>query len=922
MLKKILAMTLCIAMLLSVSAFAAVTTDEVTGMVIATDNFETEDGYTADQKRNSNANNLLTSSIFAGAPPEATTSYGYSTSYAREGKGTNGSMGLEIGIADGNYTTRFVMTKDLEIGADTNTKIYELSYDVKTTDTSGAVYLGAYGSRSIDGGLFRLTKNGNIFVFENGAFVDSGIAFESDAWYHVDVVASGKNRYGYLTTEGGDALFASRTGVTKPRINLEIHGSTSSSGRSSTLKVYLDNVKLVEFEPANIDPAVVQAPQVSGKTNIQADTVSTVFTANQLLNTESKAILTPADGEAAECSISVDASAPYAYKIAFPALAEGEEYTLDLSGIESVSGEALPETAVYTFKTVAAAIDLLSSTIENGARDVSEEIKEMTVTFTREAVNPPATVSITGGKAPITATVTTNDNTEFTFDWSSFVDDLQGLTEYTIDLSEFVGDDGLSSKTPAITFTTQSTAVVKITDDFESVLSTDTGYNTLDSKGNRKNPAIPLTTGEGNASGYVSSVAGYEGNGSAIKVITKTSGSCVNPIYLHEKITPAQNVTETGTQYEQIVVTYRFNFAKFADHGTVAKWNKDAVEGKSRGAQIRFLANKSKSGGTPVARIISYNEPGKCYFNSIGQETTYPDAEVIENHWYNIIWTIDGTQQTFMVVDAEGTNKGRVVFKNSVTSTGYTAGDALTVVPIAVGRQKESNGDIWNENLNVLADDFTVWRIKPWKMGNAMNETADKVITQTALGAKCDFAFDQPVVLNKSMFSIADSENNETFEFTYPDFTKATAYVTDLNQNQEYTVDYSGVKSAGKAGFGDTTVNKLYRFTSGELQDEAQITSATYIGFNKDDVLYFNVSSKSYLTGRFIIAFYNAENPGKIEAIKLMSGRIVPGSNSFGYTFSEAVNADSAKIYVWSYADGFVPVATNYMIATQVQSAN
>lgn len=892
MLKKILAITLSMAMLMSVSAFASVDTDSFTGKITYTENFD-DKTPTAD----ATSNPATVSDVLAENTSEVKT-----RANIVDGAGPDGSKAMVVDNTYYNADNRIFGTVNLGVSS-TMTHVVKLKYDFKLTklytgswtwtcSLGGGVNMSSDKTSSIVYELFTIGKDGSLSRYSNGSLGDSGKDIEPGKWYTLEQYMDSSNWYGWIYESD-----------TKTPVAYSTHSNSSSRAYSSAVilngssavcsaGMTFDNIVAERYTLANVGPTIVKAPEVAGKTGVDVTTKTTKVQFDQMVGTSVKPTLTPADGTATACAISIDTTMPFTYNIALPTLQPSTTYTLDLSGVKNGGGATVGNSGIYTFTTAGPAMDVVSSTVANGATGVSEELKSFDITFTQPAINPPATVSVTGGATPITATVTAKDatNTVFTIDWSSYTDDLLGLTEYSVDLTGFVDADENESKTAAITFTTKSTAIEKIVEDFEWDFTGQSGFNTIPDSGSvPTKPEKPLTTGKGNISNRVYKVAGYNG-GSAVQMQTKTIGSGVSPLHLHNKLTPAQN----NGEWEKFVVTYRIKIEDLGDTGTL----------------MYFTAGKT-TGAKPVARVITYNDYEKAFFNSIGQEETYPDGEVIKNHWYNIIWTIDGINQTFMVVDAE---TGNVVFRNSIESDAYTAGEAITVTPLSMQRDGSSN-PVRNHNLIVCADDFTVWRVKPWKAGNALEEAA-KIVSATGIGASAEFTFNQPVVLAGNMFTVETGDETVTpaYTFKYPDFCKAIANFSDLNQKTDYNVSYSNIKSAGGAGFGGDKATKLFSFTTETAADEITGTAA-YTGFNADDTITATLTSKSDLTANIFVAFTKGT---EIQSVKPVRTALVEGANTVSITLDSAIDADGAKVYVWSLGK-LVPLMATPAVAAQAQ---
>ena len=125
-----------------------------------------------------------------------------------------------------------------------------------------------------------------------------------------------------------------------------------SSADNNKTSLLLDNVRCKDYEMANVNPVITQAPFESGSDAVALNTSKVSVTLDQAIDTsKSVATLTRVGGKESTCSIETDNSKPYTYTINLSTLEAYTTYTLDLSGLRNGINAAIGDGAVYTFTT-------------------------------------------------------------------------------------------------------------------------------------------------------------------------------------------------------------------------------------------------------------------------------------------------------------------------------------------------------------------------------------------------------------------------------------------------------------------------------------------------------------------------------------------------------------------------------------------
>ena len=583
------------------------------------------------------------------------------------------------------------------------------------------------------------------------------------------------------------------------------------------------------------------------------------------------------------------------------------------------------KTGIYDVTASTPAI--ASSSLENDAEDVSVLTKSVTVVFDQE-VSTVAAVLKAEGKDDITCTSTQESKKLNTY-LISWTDDLANGTDYTLDLSSTTNSAALAAGEAAkISFTTEEAGIIKVTDDFETNGVSTYGYNTKNNSGVHQYQDIQLTTGGSHTPGVFSRVEGY--NGSALQIKTPTTGSGLNALHTVNASTPA--VSDNG-DYEQFVVTYRINVKKAPEIGQTLTYSaSDTTERTARGANIKFAADNGNyaSFGNSVA-VIDTGDDGKLRIHGMGA-STHTFRKIEEDHWYNIVWSIDGVNQKFTFVD-EAT--GEVVWSGDYVSSSYTAGDAIYVIPYD-GRREVDGNYIYNHDQTVLLDDFTLWRIKPEIKKQKLAVESVEVPESFGKDSEITMTFNQPVLADEGMFELyqesaagqAGALSNEIAYSSaivrYTDFCTQKVSFSNLDYLTDYTLDYSAMKAVSGADLDDAKATSLVEFTTAASSDDVSIIGGVVAnGLTAGSNVNFNIYGGSTADMKVYVAFYKHIFPGKrligVETadVSVAEGETTPVSIPLS---ADYLDADCIKVFAWKNDGSLVPLMTAYEITAPKES--
>ena len=549
---------------------------------------------------------------------------------------------------------------------------------------------------------------------------------------------------------------------------------------------------------------------------------------------------------------------------------------------------------MVVYNTTVNAPGIESSTVENGAEEISADTKSVEVKFD-QSIKTTSAVLKTDGADDVTCTmkaVSTKRNT-YTVSWTN---DLAAGKTYTIDMSGTTNASDISAGNNAvITFKTAEPGIEKLTENFESGTVNKSKFT-----GDLLTMAYDVRQGEASLVND-----GYTGKALKLEVEAGDNKQALDPLTTKVAYTPE---LVSADEYEKIVVTYRFNLKDMADVGQDTSYDTSA-EPNVKGGGSMILMYAAKDSGCVydsqkvMAEIFTHNS--KPMIRSPYDTEDY--SEFKEDHWYNIVWAIDGTNQSFSFIDAE---TGKLVWTKTFASGKYSAGDSLYITPYAAPRI-DTDGYLYNEGQTALIDDFAIWRVNPTK--NKQKLILDGDVSDSA--GKVTMSFNQPIVATADMLAVerATEENeNEAVaaipEILYPDFCSMTVSFTKLFNESEYILDYSGLKAASGVGFADEVKPIcLYTFISGKTASTLiQYGNVAYTDLKANSVVSAKIESSEAQTADFILAFYKDDS---------LSGVVTSLDVDFNageqkdvtFTLLEDIDADTLKVFGWNDLETMMP---------------
>lgn len=353
--KKIASIVLSLVMLLSVISVSAATTAETDakGRVIYTDDFD---------------HNAENAAVNASTVPESqvlipTRQDNTDTAKARGA----GKMTSVTGV-DGQSTIAYVSAKQaaktymrmrsLDIGSVSATKEYLISFDFQVDSVAnGPLYIMNHSFNSLSWMLFNLSTDGNIKTTADGgaSFTDSGESYIPNSWYHVEAVIRGTNINAWMTDSAGNSFYSQGSNVSSAYLSPYYMESSAATDLALTL----DNLKIVEYDPATVAPDIQSAPVVSGTENVQRN-VALSFELDQIVSIDESVTdvvtlgkvnadesITPVPGT----GLSVDASGRKV-TVTYPdtvLLERNTKYVVSLANLKNANG--LPCSETYEFVT-------------------------------------------------------------------------------------------------------------------------------------------------------------------------------------------------------------------------------------------------------------------------------------------------------------------------------------------------------------------------------------------------------------------------------------------------------------------------------------------------------------------------------------------------------------------------------------------
>ncbi len=569
---------------------------------------------------------------------------------------------------------------------------------------------------------------------------------------------------------------------------------------------------------------------------------------------------------------------------------------------------------------------ILSSSIKDGANEIDIKTNSIEVKFDQSIQTAAATLKDEKG-TEITSTVAAVKNklNTYTVSWT---DTLAEETTYTLDMSATVNTANVSAGADAkITFKTTEPGIEKIIEDFE----------TGTTKGSQfKGDVLQLQYAVRDAVATLDD-NGYTGKALKIEVPAGAKENALDPLATQTSYQPTVIAEdEAGNkEYEKFVITYRFNLKEMADVGTATLADVDSKTGDAitRGSRINMgIDNSTSQQFNSLAARISTKD-SKPVIHNPGDDDF---VEFSEDHWYNIVWLVDGTEQTINFIDSE---TGKVLWKRTFISESYTAGEALYVVPYG-GRRMASTSTledgstvnyIYNEGQTVLIDDFTIWRVNPYKNKQmlALTDSNDGAVLNIDDNDTITMTYNQPVLGVPTDFELykvtADNENvnaYSTASIKYLDFCTQEISLSNLDYLSDYALDYSAMTAVSGAELtAAAKPTSIIEFSTAASVDAMSIIGdITCTGLTEGSTISFDLYSKeANSAGAVVAAFYN--RTGRLLGIQPQTVNVAVGINdSVTVTLNKDQVADYIKIFIWDGFSTCTPVAKTYDVHAPVDS--
>ncbi len=772
-----------------------------------------------------------------------------------------------------------------------------------------------------NGGLFSNSNTFNASDFYIGTHLSSTPKYQAnltaDKWYRAEAII-GTDASGYLhfaiydengtaitKTSGGAAYNSTYNGLTSSNYQDRFLGSIALgpvATEDTGFTVLMDNLEYSAYKtetgPAIKSGSYFTESSIKNNDVVSLTTNSATVVFDQQLADGFKAHIASTGETATECTMTaVKAYAnSYSYTVALPELEASKNYTLSFSDCKNTNGVA--STSTITFKTEGAGPAIVKHSIENEISPLTEEVE---VTFDQPLSSDSKVVVYKEGGAELDCILTNTTGNTYTITLPY----LEDGTDYTLDFTGCKNASGASCS-DKVNFKTTIVRIVKLTDDFENNLvgADNKGYNTgKDATNHLYSQSRPLGVDT------ISMANGYNGNAiqiSTVKADNDTDDRFINALNTTVNHIPEINPADNG-EYEKFVLTYRFNIDKKADcEGTQYVTTKEQTYNLS-GSEINFYTGSGNSLPKDTLASIVNLEDGSLVISARETENNVT-APVEEDHWYNIVWVIDGENQTFNFIDEE---TGKLIFTHqeefAIPETGHC------IVVYNGNRSLNSiAGVIYNQNQTVLIDDFTFWKIKPWMTEHKL--TANVTGTSTI-----DMSFNQPVIAAADMFDtykVVNDENipvSSTPEFIYNDFCEISVSYKNLRYMTDYVVDYSDVKSAGGAGFRDE-VALTRSFNKGK--DPAGLTligDISYDALGKGAVITAKMQKDADGTASVIAAFYKGN---VLLGIALNTNETFTKDVQTDVTLTlenDMSEADTIKVFGWNAFATLVPTMSTYV---------
>ena len=361
------------------------------------------------------------------------------------------------------------------------------------------------------------------------------------------------------------------------------------------------------------------------------------------------------------------------------------------------------------------------------------------------------------------------------------------------------------------------------------------------------------------------------GSGSPALWFEKTNNSYTNPSTLEENKT--------------FVYSYRLKIVEDGKYLT----STDLPTGiSSNGITTSFKIGTSGSYPVQFVRYIN-KDSGEIWCN--GVET----AKYKVGAWYNIVYAISRTSESVLVTEAEtneslGTVAGKVVCQGNKTPKTEN---------LALLSSNYNGAYTENQGAKIAIDDWSLYTINNTDETGIFNPS---LVSSAVADGVVTMEFNQPVIAEETDFDLKLNGNADEFasidSVTYPDFNKVAIKVDSLADMANYTVDFSGLTSAG----GETAPSG----STCSITTPAASTPATVVGrpsYNSlaaNGTFNYSVYSATACTVDVILAFYD-ENDVLLDAeidknVAISAGATVDETITFD---SDNTGASKIMLYVW-----------------------
>lgn len=482
---------------------------------------------------------------------------------------------------------------------------------------------------------------------------------------------------------------------------------------------------------------------------------------------------------------------------------------------------------------------------------------------------------------PITCTMTKVANTMSTYT-VSYVGELESEKEYILDFTGTVNSMDKASG-DKIEFSTDVAGIYNFTDSFEdTTLFSGNGYDG-GTPAQKLFGAKKWTYTEGNIS---SAENGYSGKG--LKLISKKSSSNNGTqvmIKQHEAITVGTN--------ETAIVTYRLKFE-----------NGDKINSA-------IYANETGSGTWNQLIAVFRNDDNGNILVDYPSASDSTSAKIDTGKWYNVVFVLNNASEEIYFID---TTTGKIAWNGMIYTDGTSNEGKGTVTEFDVNGkymvcpfymiQNSGLGDTPSTRA-VIMDDLTMWKVQTNVESNKLKLT-NTPETSISKDGKITMTFNQPIVDNAKAFKVykGNSTNDiaySTANVKHTDFCTQEISFSNLYSANEYTLDYSGMKGASNAGFGDAAVSSLLQFSTAAPANDLEIVSEIDVnGLTSGSTVSVSVYSDETKTQNFIVAVYERGISGKLVGVLTEEKSLNIGKNDLTFTLNDDYT-DAGKVKIMAF---------------------